>query len=568
MIQIVLCANVHSQDCYIRFLGEPTDVTAFKKMFSKDLTCDTTSNQRFLSGAMTRLHQKGYLLASYSMTGRKDTVETYVYLGERFSWAYLNTTDVPDQILRRAGFKSKDFQSRSFDQQRIKRLFRGLITESENGGLPFSSTYLDSIHFSDEGIAAKLIYDPGPRITFDSLKFQQNLKIKKKWLASYLHIEEGAAFSQKKVAAIESKINQLGFIVLNAAPGITFQNKQAIVELDLITRKTSRVDGILGFLPNEEEEGKLLVTGQFDLSLRNLFSSGKGLDIEWQSLKARSQLLDIIYSHPNLFSSALNFDGSFNLLKEDTIFTTRQGELNFTFKPSKHSFTVFSQFRSSNLLSTTDFQDINNLPDLSDFSVDYYGLKYQFNTLNDAFLPTSGVSGFLNAGVGSKRIRINADLPEELYSNVDLNSVQYLVETGFKSYWRWSNHLVFHYNLSAAKVINDRLFLNDLFRVGGLTSLRGFNENFFFASDYVLSTAEFQFYFQSDSYFFAFYDQSYLYYNIENSLFEDYPMGIGLGLNLATSSGLVSLAYGLGKAENQPLSLSLSKFHFGYIAKF
>lgn len=566
---ITLSINVRGQqDCHVLFSGDKADVALITNRLVKPLDCDSAANAQMLSGIMAQLHQKGHLLASYATNYKGDSLTVEVFVGKRYSWAQLNTAGIPDQVLHKSGFRSKDYRQGPFNHREIKRLFKGIITQGENEGYPFVAVQLDSVHINDGKIAARLVYDTGPKITFDSLKFDESVSVKKKWLATYLAILPDAPFSQKKIETITTRINALGFLTLNNEPRVSFQNKQATVLLDLESRKSSRIDGIIGFLPNEEEQGRLLITGQFDLSLRNLFSSGKGLDIQWQSLRPRSQLLDIHYSHPNLFRSSLDFDGSFHLLREDTTFVTRQAELNFTFRPSQHSFTLFAQFRSSNLLRTDNLRDVTELPDLSDFNVDYYGVKYGFNMLNDVTLPTSGIAGFIHAGVGSKRIQVDPNLPGELFDDVDLNSLQLLFELGFKSYWRWNKHLVFYHNINAARVSNDRLFLNDLFRVGGLTSLRGFNENFFFASDYVLSNVELQFYFQPASYFFAFYDQSYLFFDIENSVFEDYPLGIGIGLNLATSSGVVSLAYGVGRAEEQPLSLSLSKFHFGYIAKF
>lgn len=557
------------QDCQVQWQGIAGDITQFKSVTREIITCDSIQVLRRLSAGVQQLHQKGYLLASYQQDlSRNDTLVINVYLGEQFTWAKLNTTGIPGQVLNRGGFRQKDYLHYPFNNKEIRRLFKKMVIHSENNGFPFASIYLDSVSINDKAISAKLVYHEGPKITYDSLQVEGPVKIKRSWLATYLGVTVGKPFSQRDISAIRSKINSLGFAQLAAEPKLTFQNKEATLRLELAPKRASRIDGIIGFLPNEEEEGRLLITGQFDLSLRNLFNSGKGLDIRWQSLRPRSQLLDIQYDHPRLFHSTLDFHGSFNLLREDTTFITRQAEINFSYRPSEHSLSLFSQFRSSNLLSASAFEDATELPEISDFSVDYYGIRYDYRGLNDPILPTAGASAFIDAAVGSKRIQRNADLPAELYQGLDLNSVQYTLSAGLKSYRRVNRYFILYHQLRAAKIINDRLFLNDLYRVGGLLSLRGFNENFFFASDYVLSNFEVQFHFQPGAYFFAFYDQSYLYYNVNQSQFEDYPLGIGVGLNLPVASGLVSLAYGLGRSQDQPLNLSLSKFHFGYVAKF
>ena len=48
----------------------------------------------------------------------------------------------------------------------------------------------------------------------------------------------------------------------------------------------------------------------------------------------------------------------------------------------------------------------------------------------------------------------------------------------------------------------------------------------------------------------------------------DHPTGAGIGLALQTGGGLLQLAYAVGRTDNQPFDLRLSKFHFGYKAKF
>jgi hypothetical protein len=80
-------------------------------------------------------------------------------------------------------------------------------------------------------------------------------------------------------------------------------------------KKVSQVDGIIGVLPNQKGENELLITGQIDAGLRNLFSSGKSLAFEWQSFNANSQLLNARYYHPNLLKTPVNIQAAFDLLK-------------------------------------------------------------------------------------------------------------------------------------------------------------------------------------------------------------------------------------------------------------
>ena len=118
--------------------------------------------------------------------------------------------------------------------------------------------------------------------------------------------------------------------------------------------------------------------------------------------------------------------------------------------------------------------------------------------------------------------------------------------------------------LSTGWIENAELLTNELYRLGGLQTLRGFNEKEVFAQQYFLSRLEFRSFFEEESYFFAFYDQ--IVYRLGNQI--DYPFGFGLGFALDTSSGQFTFAIAAGKSENQPLSFNNMKAHFGYVSRF
>jgi hemolysin activation/secretion protein len=107
-----------------------------------------------------------------------------------------------------------------------------------------------------------------------------------------------------------------------------------------------------------------------------------------------------------------------------------------------------------------------------------------------------------------------------------------------------------------------------LLRIGGNKLLRGFDEISIFCSTYVLSTLEYRFLLQRNSYFSAFVDWAYVYRDFNETQFHDFPLGFGAGINLETKIGIFGLTYALGKQKDQPISFRNSKLHFGYVAIF
>lgn len=574
-LRVVLCfvfnlsiEFIMAQECQVGILGESGDVSVFQQYVEKT-DCDINDLQKQLEEALSDLFSQGYLLATYSISeDSSHRPRINVFVGPKYKWVSLSPGNIPEVLLSKIGFREKFFNNNVFRITELNELFKRVIRISEQEGYPFASIRLDSLQIINNEVSAVLNMDQGISITYDSISLKSDFRVKKAWLAAHLDVKYGNYYNQKSIDNLESRLNSLNFLRLNRPPIVTFQNEEATIELHIEKNPNNRVDGIIGFLPNEEEEGRLLVTGEFDLYLNNLFNSGKELNIKWQSLKARSQYLDFDYYHRNVFRSSLDFSASFEILKEDTLFINRQGDISFSFSPAKHSIEIFTKLRSSRLLSTEQFREATELPEIIDFNLDYYGITHSYN-YEKTIQPEEKHFGIMTElAVGSKRVRQNNGIPAELYLDTDLRSIQYNLNTTLEVNWPISKNFAFFQRISAGKIINKTLFLNDLYRIGGLNSLRGYNENFFFASDYMLVNSELRLYFQEKSYLFTFYDQSYLYYNIESSDFEDYPLGVGIGLNLATKSGIVNLAYAVGNSKDQNFDLSLSKFHFGYVAKF
>jgi hemolysin activation/secretion protein len=111
------------------------------------------------------------------------------------------------------------------------------------------------------------------------------------------------------------------------------------------------------------------------------------------------------------------------------------------------------------------------------------------------------------------------------------------------------------------------IFQNELFRFGGLQTLRGFNEEELFASSKSVFTVEYRFLLDKNSNVFAFYDQS-IYENNSLTYIKDHPYGFGAGLSFGTNLGIFSISLAIGKQLDNPILLRNSRVHFGYIAYF
>jgi outer membrane protein assembly factor BamA len=222
---------------------------------------------------------------------------------------------------------------------------------------------------------------------------------------------------------------------------------------------------------------------------------------------------------------------------------------------------------SSRLLSTAFYQDDQQL-DHVDFDLNYYGISFRLNTLNRIFFPERGFLIDGSIQFGNKKIIRNAGIDADRYGDLEEKNFQLKAELQGDKYFSLFPKNVLLARVSAGYLDNDQLFFNDLFRLGGLKSIRGFNERFFYASWYITGTLEYRYLFENDSQLFLFFDGSGLGYEINDEYLADRPFGFGGGFSLSTRAGLLEIIYALGKSSGQSIGLDHSKIHVGYSSRF
>lgn len=431
-----------------------------------------------------------------------------------------------------------------------------------NHGYPFASFQMDSIRRIKESYQATLILDKGPFMKFDTLFLINKVKTDKAYIEKTLEIDRNAAFSEAAFTSINKKIGRLPYLALQQIPDLAFEDDAATVYLDLKEQASNSFEGVVGLLPGQSS-GKVLITGYLDFELNNLFRSGKSFSFDWNRFAAQSQTMQLNYSHPYLLDTRLLFDLGFSLLKQDTSFLNQQWNLSVgTYLGQNGKLKIDYTSANANLISTDPVLIRKN--NVVDYDRDLYSLSSEFNNYYIPFGFTNGWKTWVSAAIGQKRIIKNPNIDNQFYDSIAIKSNVLKVEMKFKYQQAVSKQLMFFHQIESGMIRNDQILKNEMFRIGGLRTLRGFNENFFFSDQFVLSRMELRQYFERSSYFMLFYDQ--LYYQLETKT--DFPVGFGVGLALSASNSLFNFAMAIGRSSEIPFDFSNAKIHFGYISKF
>lgn len=510
------------------------------------------------------LQREGYLLArARFLEVEEDTSRILLMAGQSFSWVVLEPGNVEPAWLRQTNFREQSFRQRPFRQAEVARLMRQLIAVAENSGYPFASVRLDALSLDSTALHAQLAMDKGPLIVFDTLVVRGNARFSGRYLAAHLGIKPAEPYSQKKLEAVAGRLQQLPFARLESAPTVSFQNHQATVYVRLAQKRANRLDGLLGLLPHPQEAGRFLFTGQFDLLLQNPFGTGKQMALQWQRFSPASQNLEVLYRHPYLLGTPFSFELGFGLLKEAEAFVNRQFKAEVQLKQGAYNTLLLGlNYKGSRLLEGA------TAGEHAGFGLEQYGLGFSRSRLDDPFAPRRGYELRMDVSGGRKRLRSPGAGADSVVQQQAGAGMQYRASAAFRYFRPLAERLVLAHSLEGGLLSDKQLFINDLYRLGGLASLRGFREKNFFVSDFVLSRLELRYLAGGETYLFLFYDQAWMAQRTGTLHVSDWPLGLGAGLSLGTNSGTFNFVYGLGKSDTQPIGLSSSQVHFGYINRF
>lgn len=556
--RLFLVPSTEADENIIRKINYKTSIGSKEAI---DLEAARIQNQLFV---------KGYLLASIDSI-RGDSINTYIYVnpGKKYILELLNTRSIEKIALRNSKYKRRYFSQSSFNYDRILRLINNLVTYYENNGYPFVNIRLDSVNIKSDTVSAKLVLLKNDLITIDTLIIKGDARVHIQYLYQYLGIKPGDEYDESKIARLDKKLNDIPFLSESKPLEIAFSQGKASVFLYLSKVRASQFDGILGLAPNEETSGKLLLTGDVKLNLINTFKRGETISFNWRKLEEQSQDLELHFVYPYLFRTPFGIDYSFYLFKKDTSYLNVKNQIGLQYIFDGRNFIkAFYESMNSSLLSTAGLEFATTLPDYADVKTSLYGLGFYFETLDYYFNPYKGFYINSSGAVGDKKISRNSNVNPALYDSLDLKSTQYRINIEAGNYFPLFRKATLLLKTQNGYIEDPNLFNNELFRIGGLKTLRGFDEEALLASFYSIATLELRYLFERNSFFSIFWNAAYYEKKTIKEFVADRPYGFGLGLNFATKAGIFSLSYALGKQFDNPVNLRNAKIHFGITASF
>jgi outer membrane protein insertion porin family len=435
-----------------------------------------------------------------------------------------------------------------------------VLDHYERAGFALAACTVEDIllHAGAEADSASvtLRIDEGPRVMIDEVRVEGNKETKTGVILRESRIGAGEVYEPVRIAAIRSRLNRLNIFSRVDDPELYMNGTRGGLLLRVEEGKTNTFDGIAGYTPgvNPGEDGYL--TGMVTIGMRNLFGTGRKMNLHWQKEDRHSQDLAVGYVEPWLFSWPVNAGGEFRQRRQDSTYVRQAG--TFTLE------LMASEELSLSLLATTESVIPSSdtvtarVPRSSSLGV---GAEVLYDTRDDFYSPLSGARYRADYHVARKRIAATLTAP-----TIDEDVQRFGVD--LEMYVSPFARQVIAVGVHGRQVQGGGSDESQLFRFGGAMTLRGYRENQFLGSRLAWTNLEYRLLLARHSFVYGFLDTGYYFRpgdartSIASS--EAFHYGYGIGLRFDTPLGNMSVSFALGKGD----SFAQGKIHVGVIGDF
>ena len=542
---LVFCWSSNAQELYLELKGNSVKEDSLLIRYKPENTfADFKNLNDYADKLINKLQTDGYInIRTDSLRKKNDSVlELKLKLNKKYSHLYLiNHKEFADQIT----LKDSILQI-----ARVEGALFSILNNLSKEGKPFSQINLKDIDVSDsDTISARISVEVSGKRLINDIVIRGYENMPYAFIQNFAGIKVGNVYNRDKLIEQSERLSELPFLKQTKTPQVLFTPDSTNLYLYYEKSKANSFDGFLGFINSDNNSFQLI--GNVDLNLTNNFNYGEELRLNYKNDGNQQEKFDLYLRLPYLFGSKFSVEGNLNFFRQDTTFSNSSQLVKLDYQINR-SITVGGvyQFENSSNLLTEDMERT----DIEDFEKNKYALSFAFfdpKRLNALFLPSRYVN--LNLGIANRK----NDL-----SNQDQEFVTLEGRYIFKAFERQFVYTA----IQGGILLSDDYFSNELYRFGGINSIRGFAENRFFANTFGTIQTEYRYLLGSNLYINTVLD--FGFYDNEVNNFDENLYSFGLGVGIQTKAGLIKFIAANGGTSSQRLEFQNTQIHLKFLTFF
>jgi len=539
----ILNQQVCSQNFYVKIIGpELLETKTIDSIGYTNKHSSVKSVVEEINLFSDKLLKIGYL-ENFSDAPKKENDSTYMFsyhLGEKTKYMYINI----DSSLEIIGYKKGEQKILIAD---VSFWMNTILQKLEKKGFSLASLQLVNFRNENNQLIAVLKTNIETKRVLNDIVVNGYEKFPVGFKKNLLRPYKNKVFNQDNLTKIASDLDKIRFVTQIKSPEILFSKDSTKVFVYLEKSKPNLFDGYIGFASNEDK--KVVFTGYVDLQLQNILNSGEKFSIYWKSDGKNQKAFTGSVEFPYVLQTPIGIKGQLAIFKQDSIYQNTQTNLDLGYHLRSNS-KIYLGFQNT---ESSDIQNTNTTS-ISDYKNSFLTSHFDYTQYNvQDYLFPEKTKIYFKIGFGKRNSNTNSN--QQFISELNVSHLLHLnkknsIQIKSLNYYLKSNQYI----------------INELYRFGGINSIRGFNENSLQANFFSSLLSEYRYLIASNLYVHSVID--YGYFQDKSTKINSSLVGVGLGFGLLTKNGLFNLVYTNGSTREQAIKLSNSIVHISFKAKF
>lgn len=395
----------------------------------------------------------------------------------------------------------------------------------------------------------------GNKVRLSDIKVSGNEKTKSEVILREIPIKKNDYYDQRKIDQSYHRLRNLGYFH-NINPNLLEEGttEDSIIFHAKVTEgRTGRLVGILGYAPPAEgSESTPQLTGLVEFSETNLIGTGRDVHFQWKSGLLKT--FRIGYKEPWILGKPISLGIAYSQLNQRNPFNDSESEEKAANISGNTKFRGYYEGEITLGYKRIMFEDI-----LPQFPVSTPQDPLSSNINSTKVNPSTAIERGTKYSVTLRLTRDSRDYflnptrgrrdsfaVELSRSEFKLRKIWIELQQYFQT---WENQ-IFAIEVHGAAAWGINFPPTELFYLGGATTLRGYDEDWFSGPRRVYANLEYRFLVGRNSQIFTFVDIGSVTFIERPSVFDKLRVGYGFGTRLESKNGIIQLDYGLAAGDS------------------
>ncbi len=449
---------------------------------------------------------------------------------------------------------------------RLETDIQRLLDRYEAAGHPLAQIRVAETQLSvatTPTLRVTLHVEEGPALWLRRVEGPDDARTTPELLAHLAGVEVGQSLHAYDPDAIQRRLQEHDLFQKVETPQLRVADDGgATLRIPIEESAPGAFDAALGYLPPSQTRDSGQLVGSGHLLLKHLFGGGRTAEFTLDRRPGRTSIFDVSVADPYLLGLPLRVSARFRGEQRDSTYGERIYELEGGYRLGNGVELTTTLSREGVRPGPAGTQFLTTRQQIPRATTLFYGVGVRYRRLDRSQNPRRGFSINVQLSQGRKERRLRRITATDDTTRVSDSFRQERLQGRMRTYLPLFDRQVLAIGADGSVLLSRDYDRSDLFRLGGATSLRGYDEDRFLGNVVGRGLVEYRLHLDQASYAHAFFDLGYVGRPELNATTatQGWHPGYGLGVSLQTAIGQISATYALNPDVQSPAN---GRVHLG-----